>query len=191
MNISDRLPLINCRYTIIGYLCAEEWSRWLRYLSPSDQEKYDSLNLSDQEDLTIKEQEWLNQINLEKRVALLLSAKKKLNKEEVITINNYMANASIAELIKKRFPSDEYEACNKEAQALIDSSSLEELDAWCESRLQSYKELSMHDAMVLRIVRRHVVFEDNKKDADCLKAQLTRNMVMRNRSENASSSILK
>ena len=185
------IPVINIQNSITVSLANEEWQRWISYLSKEDQEAFDKISAKPIGQLTQKEINWFNQVTLEKRIATNLRARRKLTKAEVAELNNYFENTSLEALIKRKLTKAEYKHGLEVAKEILNNNSEEQLKAWCEEQLDNYKKLSIIDSFIIREVRKREVYKSNKKDAECLEAQLAANAASRNRSENGSSIILK
>lgn len=127
----------------------DEWLRWLEYIPREQKEEYDRLKLKGNS-LNKEEKRWLNQIELEARVASYIRSTEKLTYEQANELKKYMDKASIDSLIARKLTNKEYELGQKIAYNIIEEFSEYDLDDLYHKVMEDYDDLDMVQAFAFR-----------------------------------------
>ena len=127
----------------------DEWLRWLEYIPREQKEKYDRLKLKGNS-LNKEEKRWLNQIELEARVASYIRSTEKLTYEQAYELKKYMDKASIDRLIARKLTDEEYALGEKIARNLINGLDEYDLEELYHEVMEDYDELDMVQTFAFR-----------------------------------------
>ena len=127
----------------------DELLRWLEYIPREEKERYDRLKLKENS-LNKGEKRWLNQIELEARIASYIRTPGKLAYNQAYEFKEYMDNVSIDKLIARKLTDEEYELGQKIAQDLIENLNEWELRDLYHEIIDYYDEFDMVEAFAFR-----------------------------------------
>lgn len=159
----------------------DEWLRWLEYIPREQKEKYDRLKLMGNS-LTKEEKRWLNQIELEARVASYIRSTKKLTYEQAYELKKYMDKASIDRLIARKLTDEEYALGEKIARNLIEEFSEYDLEDLYHEVMKDYDDLDMVQTFAFREFGKVAIKRSCERKAKIYAEQIRQNDAMRARS---------
>ncbi len=147
--IKKGVPYISFKTALAMGSAIPEWLRWLEYIPSEQKEKYDKLVL-EKNKLTKGEKSWLDQIDLESRIASYIRSDKKLTYHQAYELKKYMDSASIDSLIVRKLTDAEYELGQWIAWNLIEGLSEYDLEDLYHEAAKDYDELDMVQSFALR-----------------------------------------
>ena len=159
----------------------DEWLRWLEYIPREQQEKYDRLKLKGNS-LNKEEKRWLNQIELEARVASYIRSTKTLTYDQAYELKKYMDKASIDRLIARKLTNEEYELGQKIAYNIIEEFSEYDLEDLYHEVMKDYDDLDMVQAFAFREFGKIAIKRSRERKAKIYAKQIRYNDAMRARS---------
>lgn len=162
-------------------IAKEEWYRWLDYIPVKQEEKQQRLASQPWSKLTKKEKEWLEQVELEARIAHYLCTSKKLTPEQSDELTDYWENASIERLVNRKLTDEEYSKGKEIAKNLIETLNEKELKKLFYDSVSCYKTLDIQKSFVLREIGKVVKSREQKKDIELIDGLVNANDAMRGR----------
>ncbi|MBQ6404499.1 MAG: hypothetical protein IJJ63_00465 [Bacilli bacterium] len=159
----------------------DEWLRWLEYIPREQKEKYDRLKLKGNS-LTKGEKRWLNQIELEARVASYIRSTEKLTYEQAYELKKYMDKASIDRLIARKLTNEEYALGQKIAYNIIEEFGEYDLEDLYHEVMEYYDDLDMVQTFAFREFGKVAINRSCERKAKMLAKQIRDNDAMRARS---------